>query len=800
MECSIGAMKVMLGILRAGGAYLPLDPGHPRERLRFVLEDAGAGLVLAQPEFRSLFAEQPRVIIVDDEGEWLKREQPATAGVCGIPPRATDLAYVIYTSGSTGRPKGVAMPHAPLVNLLEWHLAYLPGLGRTLQFAPLGFDVSFQEIFSTWTAGGTLVLAPGETRRDPGLLWNFVAREEIERLFLPCVALEQLASAARGSQAPRLREIITAGEQLRITPAITALFENNRHCTLHNHYGPTETHVVTSFTLGGAPGDWPLLPPIGKPITNASVEILDADLGPVPPGETGEICISGACLARGYLNRTDLTAGRFVQRSKGLLYKTGDVGRLLSSGDIAFLGRSDGQVKIRGYRVEPGEIETALLQYPDVSQCVVTSAPGAGGGLRLVAHVVPKPGSRSIGSDQLAAFLKKGLPDYMIPTAFALLDAMPLTASGKTDRRALPLPGQPQFHAMPRSGTGAVLPASNSAERKLIAIWERLLDLRPIGPRENFFDLGGHSLLVMQLADDIEREFGKRITPAVIFHSPTVEDLAAALDGVDATDHALPVEKIRATGANTPFFCMPGLLDLSRHLGAEQPCYGLPMPGLDDEDGSWMPVEEIAAGCIRNLRTAQHHGPYTIGGYSFGGVVAFEIARQLAAAGETVSLLVLIEPDPPAPFRTSGLAFHFSRAIFHGRKIAEHGVRKRMGYLLDRFQKKRARSGAPGGYSEAKLENYMLRTDAIHSRYQAAPFPGKAVMFLARDTVWRVRPGKDPRLDWGGFIDDLKIHEIPGDHTTVIREPGVREMARYLAAHLENASRRTDKGGHPAPL
>ena len=791
MERSSAMVAGVLGILKSGAAYLPLDPSYPVERLALMLQDSGTRLVLTENKFRgTVFDENVHTLCFDGENFSGENGTESASIFSAATTCANHPAYVIYTSGSTGKPKGVLMPHGALVNLLTWQLAELPGVRRTLQFASLSFDVSFQEIFSTWAAGGEVVLIGEALRRDPEALWNFIVRKKIERLFLPFVALQQLAGAACGAQAPDLREIITAGEQLRITPGIANFFENNYACVLHNHYGPTETHVVTAFSLRGSPRDWPTLPPIGKPIANVAIHILDEKLFPAAGQEPGAIFVAGACLARGYLNRPDIDAERFIWHAGTRLYKTGDIGRFLPDGDIEFLGRDDDQVKVRGHRIELTEIEAVLQRHAFVSQCVVAATGDGSAGRRLIAYVVPAPGATMKGSDDLSDFLRREMPDYMIPSAFALLDSLPLTPSGKIDRRSLPAPGDTKFRPMPRTqACEYFLAPTNGVEAELVRIWEEKLDVRPIGIRENFFDLGGHSLLAAEVSREITKKFGTPVSLMTIFHAPTVEKLAAALSSPASAEENPSLEKIRITGSRAPFFCIPGLFDLAHHMGAEQPFYGLNLPELSGSPSEWPGVGEIAADCIRAMRSVQPGGPYSVGGYSFGGVVAFEIARQLQVAGEKIALLALIDPDPPQPFRTSGLGFYFSRLIFHGQKIARLSLQKNAAYFADRLRNKKSRGESllwnHGDY-DPETATYFVRAEMIHARFQPAKFSGAATLFLASDTVWRARPDNDPRLGWRGFVGgEMEMHETPGDHATVIREPNVRALAQRLSTCLE---------------
>ncbi|MFB2977576.1 amino acid adenylation domain-containing protein [Microseira sp. BLCC-F43] len=396
IERSLEMVVGVLGILKAGGAYVPLDPAYPSERLAYMLSDSSVRVLLTSKKLLSTLpqlaqaAQGYKIVCLDKDWEVISQENSENP-LSQVQP--DNLAYVIYTSGSTGQPKGVAMRHLALCNLIWWQLqnTTVSSTGRTLQFAPLSFDVSFQEIFSTWCSGGTLVLIKEEVRRNPVALLNFLTDKEIERIFLPFVALQQLALAVNSASVPTtLREVITAGEQLQITSAIANLF-GQIDCTLYNHYGPTESHVVTAYKLTGEVSSWSALPPIGRPISNTQIYILDKFLQPVPIAIPGELYIGGYCLALGYFNRPELTQERFIPNpfGSGRLYKTGDIARYLRDGNIQYLGRADHQVKVRGFRIELGEIEAMLTQHPAVKESVVIPREDVPGDKRLVSYVVP---------------------------------------------------------------------------------------------------------------------------------------------------------------------------------------------------------------------------------------------------------------------------------------------------------------------------------------------------------------------------------------------------------------------------
>ncbi len=793
MERSVAMVAGLLGILKSGGAYLPLDPSYPGERLAFMLQDSQAAVLLTERNLEGkISARNTRILYYD--GQTI-RQQADTASVPALNEgmaRPENLAYVIYTSGSTGQPKGVQILHSALVNFLT-SMRLQPGLSAAdviLAVTTISFDISTLEIFLPLIVGAQVVLVS----RDLAASATHLA-EKIGA----CGATVMQATPATwrllvesGWRPHPALKIFCGGEALPRDLA-DELLKNG--ATVWNLYGPTET-TVWSTLQRVEPGGGSVT--IGRPIANTQVYILDRHMQPVPVGVPGELYIGGDGLARGYLNRPELTASRFVANpfggSDSRLYKTGDRAVYRRDGNVEYHGRIDQQIKIRGFRIELEEIESILLQHPSVSQAAVAATSDNGASRSLIAYLVLRPDPAGIGSglrSGLRNFLKEKLPDYMVPATFLPLDSLPLTPNGKVDRGALPAPDAKQFRTL-RSFEleETYVSPVNDTQVELIRIWEKALNMKPIGIRENFFDLGGHSLLAVEVCREVERRLGKQISLATIFREPTVEELAAIISTGKDGEKNSPLEKIRITGSRTPFFCMPGLFDLARYLGPDQPCYGLTLPEFGDAPDKWPDIEKIAAGSIQTLRAVQPTGPYCIGGYSFGGVVAYEIARQLAATGEKISLLAMIDPDPPRPFRTTGFGFYFSRVIFHWRMIAGFSLKNKIGYFVDRLQKRSRPSASLWnlGDTDEELESYLLRTETVHARYHAIPFDGKASIFLARDTLWRVCPEKDPRLDWGSFIArGFETFEIPGDHALVIREPNVRTLAQRLSACLEKA-------------
>lgn len=539
----------LLGIHLAGAAYVPFEITAPPARVQRILQDGSVRVVLTEPSARAgsaalaaLAASAGPAVI--DIADLCAAQAPAPDHTAG----PDDLAYVLHTSGSTGEPKGVAMTHRPLRNLIDHQLEssgrhHAGRPMRTLQFTPLTFDVSYLDIFATLAAGGTVVLPHEDQRRDPARLLDLIRREEITSLFLPLVALQQIAetAVADGRATPSLREVMTGGEQLVITPSVARWFAGMPDCTLQNIYGPTEAHVVTAFDLSGDPAGWPTLPPIGAPIAGARLRLLDEQRRPVAAGDPGEIWISGVCLARGYLGRPDLTDERFVVfEDDGVRhYRTGDVAGELPDGSLQYLGRVDRQIKVQGVRMEPAEIESVLAGHPEVSACAVVARDAPTGGKRLVAYVVPRPpgsGAAAVpgaaGRDPAGlraawrAFVAERLPEAMVPTVWSVLESLPLTASGKVDRQALPAVSRQRPPLMTPWA-----PARTPTELRVAAVWHDVLDLDSAGADDNYFELGGTSLSAAAVARRLREEFAGPLPLVALFDNPTIRTLAAYLDG-----------------------------------------------------------------------------------------------------------------------------------------------------------------------------------------------------------------------------------------------------------------------------
>ncbi|AKA08283.1 hypothetical protein SAZ_42545 [Streptomyces noursei ZPM] len=518
----------LLAVIKAGGAYLPVEPHHPTERQRAVLTDAEATLLLTDsPASKAEGASAGGIPMLSVDFEALS-DFPVEA-----PPREAgpdDLLYVLYTSGSTGKPKGIAMHHAPQVRLLNWCRTQYAEAPRALQYFPVTADVASLELLLTWWTGGCAVMASENDRYDITAVARLIREQQITRILLPVAAMQQLARHAEThpDDIASLRELITTGDRLVITPEIHRMCGQLPDVIFDDHYGSTEVNVVAAPRLTAPTSLWPDRPRLGRPLSLGRTYVLDTNLQPVPPNVPGEIYVGGGPCAYGYIGEGALTAAAFVpdpfaQTPGARMYRTGDRGVWRRGGELEFLGRSDFQIKFRGYRIEPGEVEAVLSELDVVSKAVVTAVHPAGDEEPLLAAYVvpaPLPPGVVVQTELLRDHLASRLPSFMVPQAFILLDRLPLTETGKVDRAQLPLPDQvePEFVA-PRDET----------EASIAAIWAEALGLEQVGVRHNFFWLGGHSLLVTRVVYQIRQALGVEVPLSWLFQRPTVEALAAAL-------------------------------------------------------------------------------------------------------------------------------------------------------------------------------------------------------------------------------------------------------------------------------
>ncbi len=656
MERSLNMVVGLLGILQAGGAYVPLDPGYPDERLAYMLQDSRAAIVItdgkSEERVSSLLAQQMKLVALDKDWTSIVQyaaELRARNVQLRREVKSQHLAYVIYTSGSTGQPKGVMVEHRNLGNLVGWHCTALGLTENDIStcIAGVGFDASAWEIWPSLCIGATLTSPSADTSRDPEALLKWWARLAVDVSFLPTPLAE--FAFARGITNAHLRILLVGGDRLHQLPAQPEPF------LLINNYGPTECTVVAT---SGALQNCTAVLHIGKPISNTQIYILDPYRQPVPIGVAGEIYIGGASVARGYLNQPELSAEQFVKDpfdsdAQSRMYKTGDLARWLEDGNIQYLGRIDTQVKIRGFRIELGEIEARLNQHPGIRDSAVI-AQGQEGNKQLVAFYRAAATQADqivqVPNEELRRHLLVTLPEYMVPAAFVSLAGLPLNANGKVDRRVLA-----RTEATIASGREYVEPRTET-EKELVAIWAEVLNLRAekIGVNDNFFELGGHSLSAVQVMAKINRQFNQLLPLSVMFSAPNIAALARLISDKEAPSNDILVP-IQTNGNAPPVFAVPGaggnvlsLHPLSRTLGMQQPFYGLQAVGLDGRALPLSSVEKTAQANVTALRTVQPHGPYILIGHSYGGVVAYEMARILLDDGEQVSSLILLDSLAPS--------------------------------------------------------------------------------------------------------------------------------------------------------
>jgi len=832
----------LLAIMKAGGAYVPLAPDYPTARLSYMLEDTGARLLVTRDRLRGLLpAYGGEILSLDDVPSDLDAAWDVNP-VADVGPE--NLAYIVYTSGSTGQPKGVLCPHRGAVNYLSF-IARTYALCRddvVLQLASLSFDASVRDILSPLIVGARVVVVPDDKAKDPRALLATLKSQCATALLsvVPTLLRALLAEALDdGDVYHSLRLILTSGENLPLSLCRQACEIFGVGVSVVNQYGPTECTMTSTYypVLTSENGEGTAL--VGRPIANAQVYILDRRLRPVPIGVVGEVYIGGIGVTRGYVNRPDLTAERFVPHPYAdapgaRLYRTGDLARYRSDGNIEFLGRRDHQIKLRGYRIELGEIEAVLGRHLAVREALVVArkddedGEDENGAVQLVGYVVPRPG-QEIAVGELHALLREQLPAYMAPSALVALEAWPLTPNGKVDRAALPALG-PADREMGHALHLFVAPETG-LQRQLVEIWEELLDARPIGIADDFFHLGGHSLLAVRLIDRIVRVTGRRIPLASLFADATIAGLSHALTGQGGADAAFPLVRVQAGGVNKPFFFLHGDVEgggfycasLARLLDAEQPFYALPPHGVE---GGPIPatIEAMATDYLKLIRTVQPEGPYLLGGFCNGGLVAFEMARQLGARGQEVDLLVLIDTLAAdralrfvhaaiacAVFVTGGnqddlmnlfLRLRYCDVLW--KTFVRLGPKAKARCLLEG-----AREGARslprwsavgpalrGAWSRSRFKlpsSAELRRDVlgvhrwVKSGYVPRRYAGRVALFVSEQGLSEY--SNDALLGWRGVVRDVEAHKLPGSHLTIIKEQDAG-LGAHLRAYLRRAQER----------
>jgi len=816
LERSLEMVVGLLGILKAGGAYVPLDPTYPQERLAFMLSDSQVPVLLTVKSLtHKLPQTEARLVYLDADWEVIETQSNANPEPAVTP---ENLAYVIYTSGSTGKPKGVLVTHQNLVHSTTARIHhYQEALTRYLLLSSFAFDSSVAGIFWTLSVGATLVLPSHNFIQDtPGLIQLIQTQSISHLLCLPslyALLLEQGTSLELAS----LQVVIVAGEacQQELVNCHGKLLSET---ALYNEYGPTEATVWSSF-YKCKPQAEPTKVPIGRAIANTQIYLLDANLQPVPVGVTGEIYIGGAGITRGYLNREQLNVEKFIANPfssqlqnlsspvSDRLYKTGDLARYLPDGNLEFIGRTDNQVKVRGFRIELGEIEVALTQHPDLAEAVVIAREDTPGDKRLVAYLVTGSPGMKPSEAKWRTFLKTKLPDYMVPSAFVCLAAMPLTPNGKVDRRALPAP---DISSLTKQA-GSISPR-NLIELQLTQVWADVLNVASVGVTDNFFALGGHSLLAVRLMARIQQQLGKNLPLATLFQSSTIEEQAKLLDSDKNFQLISPLVKIKSGRDLPPLFLIPPssgqvlfYVDLARNLQTEQPIYGLQLPGLNGELEPMTTLEELAAYTIQAIKAVCPHGPYYLVGFCVGGLLAYEIAQQLNQQGETLALLAMIETHSPKFHKLLNermAAENLGNEIYYAISFAEElsaTSGKKLSVSTKRLQQMKPLEQLEYILEQAKLHNILPEEVGMQQmqnlywvyhatgwatyNYEAQPYGGAIKLFNASQPLMELT--EDATLGWGDLVTgQIEVYQITGDHYSIIREPDVQRLTEKLAVCL----------------
>jgi len=785
-ERSADSIVALLAVAKTGAGYVPLDPEYPAERLRAMTQAAQARVVVTTDRHAAAFADASLAVVrVDADAAAVRGFAGDDLGIAGDP---EDLLCILYTSGSTGTPKGVRLPHRALASTVTGSDIVTIEPGDAIAHASaVTFDVGAFEIWLALMNGGRLVVVPKSSLLEPATLDRTIAAERIDVLCMTPAMFHEVARTAP-TTFRALRRLFIGGDVLDVEAVRRVLLAGGPR-RLGHMWGPTEatSYSTCRFIDEPPPSGVPLS--LGGPMYNNTVYVLDRDRNLLPPGVSGELYVGGPGLALGYLD-DETTRRKFVPHPfdddpSVRLYATGDAGRLGADGELTFLGRIDRQIKLRGFRIEPGEIEAVLRRLPGVVDAVV-APDGKGIEKRLVAYVVPA--AADVRPERLIACLRAQLPSYMLPERVVLVEAFPMTATGKIDRKALPTP--PRSEPAPE----AALPEDGrEVERQLAVIWQRLLGVPAVGMHDSFFDLGGHSLLAVRLMGEIEAVFGKRLPLALLFERPTVAHLAAALLRESDRPNARAVLTLNADGTKLPFFFLHGSITgggyycriLARILGDDQPLVLLRPLGLDGE-GVPESIEAIAESYLAQIRAERPTGPYLLGGFSAGGLAAYEIARRLRAAGEDVRRLVVLDAFGRNP-RLLAFIRRFEAAL-HRLRVPEPtrtrlgGLLAQLPFVVQRFRRsteKRAfladvlRPGRTG--ADDVLAAWMARAETFAPK----PYDGPMTLLLARENPLCA----GTIVGWSALVPNLVVREVGGDHHGCIVEH-VDETAHAIAAAL----------------
>ncbi len=797
---SVELLVSLLATLKAGGIYVPLDPANPKDRLAVILEDAQAEILLTQNEMLQQVPEGNHKVITLES--IYKEHKNGTVRNLDVGLNPNDLAYIIYTSGSTGKPKGILIPHTAVVDhhYAMMEAADLTAEDITLSVASVSFDPSIQDFFLPLFLGGKVVIASNTEVVDGFLLKKRLEKSGITFMQATPATWRMLMTA--GWHGHSQMRIMSIGEALTKELAQQLLARGK---DLYNAYGPSETTIYT--TVKKLTGDRMATrmetgyETIGYPMKNAQVYILDPQQNPVPIGVPGEVYVGGVGVAPGgYYKRPALNQEKFVSNplnEKEMVYRTGDIARWLPDGDIDFIGRVDHQVKVRGFRIELGEIESLLSQYPGVRENVVVVREDQVDNKRIVAYVIM---DKNLNQSELRRYLKEKLPDYMVPSAFVQMDKFPLTGTLKINRRQLPVPDYSRDETL----TGYVAPQTDT-EKKLKAIWSKSLGIEEIGIHDNFFELGGHSLIAVSMMSEIEKQFDRTLPLSKLMENSTIHSLAGLLEQNKVEMEFQSLVAIQPQGNKPPIYLVHGaglhvflFQALTKYMDKDQPIYGVQALGLQNGMDPLKTIEEMAAYYISEIIRQNPDGPYALAGYSFGGLIVFEMAQQLRAMGKEVSMLGVLDTVVRGHLAAPDESVSQGRLLRSGKKLAWNlGLLARdpvesFKYKSEVFRRRLKRwtyQNGPGGKIETTTnEERLARVDQMnkqaYNKYRMRPYDGKIHLFRAK--AQRFYLDDFEFLGWKPFAGKgIVIREVPGDHRTILYPENGEQLARILQASLD---------------
>lgn len=793
----------LLAVMKSGAAYVPLDPDYPADRIQYMLQDSSAKIIISSKKYEGKFHSDIIEFFIENEFPDLKN---FSKNAPDVPVSGIDLAYILYTSGSTGKPKGVLVEHRNLVNLLL-SMVSMPGINEQdilLAVTTVSFDIAGLEMYLPLMIGATILLADAQMAKDGSELLKIVKEQHVS-IMQATPATYKMILAAGWEQLLNLK-ILCCGEPMtkdladKLCVRCTALF---------NMYGPTETTIYSTGKKITVNDD---IITIGRPISNTEIYILDKSLRPVAEGTAGEIYIAGDGVARGYVNLPQLTAEKFIpnpfaQSGSEKMYRTGDLGKFVNNGEIQCLGRIDRQIKIRGYRIEPGEIENAIMQHGGFKETLVSAFPDKKSYPQLTAFTVPETQVNKeqfrVAISKLKESLKERLPAYMVPAHFIQLEQLPLLLNGKIDYKALSEIWQNNNETV---GNKTLVPFTKT-EKLLSDIWSEFLLSENIGLNDNFFELGGHSLIAVEVMMRIERETGKKLPLSTLFKYPTIKKLATLLQSDKKETAYKSLVPIKSSGSKMPVYIIHGsglnilnFKGIALHVDEEQPVYGLQAKGLDGSDEILSKMEEIAAYYISEVLEHNPQGPYAIAGYSFGGYVGIEMARQLRLMGKEVKMLAMFDTNAETQNAdrttiekaSAEVTRQLKKLSWISKSLVnrpEATVKYQLKFVYNKIKSAAARFGLvtkkePAGYL-LEIKRIGEQHDIAYNNYKIQPFDGAIDLFKAKTRVYFV---EDPKfLGWKKIaLKGVRVHEVPGDHKTMLLNPNDREFARALQNALDN--------------